>query len=126
MELNPVTVHLVTTTYANFDGHLAQNPRVSYVNADGRSFMARSNQHYNLIWYPAPDSYAATNGAPSSAYVLSESYLYTTNGVQSTIEHLAPARHLRRAIRRGRRQIRAPDHPVRGHRPPGPGQPRHR
>ena len=90
VELNPVTVHLVTTTYADFDGHLAQNPRVSYINADGRSYMARSHQHYNLIWYPAPDSYAASSGALSTAYVLSESYLYTTNGVQSMIEHLAP------------------------------------
>ena len=88
VELNPVTVHLVTTVDANFDGHLAQNPAVSYINADGRSFMARTNKHYNLIWYPAPDSYAASSGALSSAYVLSESYLYTTNGLQSMLEHL--------------------------------------
>ena len=88
VELNPVTVHYVTTTFANFDGHLAQNPHVSYVNADGRSFIARTNKQFNLIFYPAPDSYAATNGALSSAYVLSESYLYTVNGVQSMISHL--------------------------------------
>lgn len=90
VELNPVTVHLVASTYADFDGHLAQNPSVSYINADGRSYMARSGQRYQLVWYPAPDSYAATNGALSSAYVLSESYLYTTNGVQTMLEHLAP------------------------------------
>ena len=88
VELNPLTVHLVTDTYANFDGHLAQNPHVSYINADGRSYMARSHQQYNLIWYPAPDSYAASSGALSTAYVLSESYLYTTNGVQKMIQHL--------------------------------------
>ena len=90
VELNPVTVHYVTTTFADFDGHLAQNPHVSYINADGRSFMARTNQQFNLIYYPAPDSYAATNGALSSAYVLSESYLYTTNGIQTMLEHLTP------------------------------------
>jgi hypothetical protein len=88
VEINPVTVHYVTTTFANFDGHLAQNPHVSYINADGRSFMARTSKHYNMIYYPAPDSYAATNGALSSAYVLSESYLYTVNGIQSMLEHL--------------------------------------
>jgi hypothetical protein len=88
VELNPVTVHLVTTTFANFDGHLAQNPRVSYYTADGRSFMARTQKKYQLVWYPAPDSYAATNGALSSAYVLSESYLYTTNGLVSDLQHL--------------------------------------
>jgi hypothetical protein len=88
VEVNPVTVDLVRHTYANFDGHLAQNPHVNYVTGDGRSFMARTNKHYNLIWYPAPDSYAATNSALSAAYVLTESYLYTTNGVQTNLEHL--------------------------------------
>ncbi len=89
VELNPVTVHLVTTTYADFDGHLAQNPAVHYINADGRSYIARSDKRYDLIWYPAPDSYAATNGALSSAYVLSESYLYTTNAVVANLKHLS-------------------------------------
>jgi hypothetical protein len=89
VELNPVTVHMVSSTFANFDGHLAQNPHVSYINADGRSYMARSQQRYNLIWYPAPDSYAASSGALSTAYVLSESYLYTTNGVQTMLKHLS-------------------------------------
>ena len=88
VELNPVTVNLVEHVYANFDGHLAQNPAVSYINADGRSFIARTSTHFQLIWYPAPDSYAATNGALSSAYVLSESYLYTTNGVETMLQHL--------------------------------------
>jgi hypothetical protein len=88
VELNPVTVNLVTTRFANFDGHLAQDPAVSYITNDGRSFMARSDGHFGLIWYPAPDSYAATNGALSSAYVLSESYLYTTNGLVSNLQHL--------------------------------------
>ena len=35
VELNPVTYSLVKTTFANFDGHLAQHPAVDYVNADG-------------------------------------------------------------------------------------------
>ena len=66
VELNPVTYQLVKTTFADFDGHLAQDPAVNYVNADGRSFIARSHRSYNMIWYPAPDSYAATNAATAS------------------------------------------------------------
>jgi hypothetical protein len=89
VELNPLTVHLVSSTFADFDGHLAQNPSVDYVTGDGRSFMARSGSKYQLIWYPAPDSYAATNGALSSAYVLSESYLYTTNALEANLQHLS-------------------------------------
>ena len=52
--------------------------------------MARSHTSYNLIWYPAPDSYSATNAATASAFVLSESYLYTTNAVVGSLQHLAP------------------------------------
>jgi len=90
VELNPVTYSLVKTTFANFDGHLAQYPAVNYVNADGRSFIARIHRAYNLIWYPAPDSYAATNAASASAFVLSESYLYTTNAIVACLQHLTP------------------------------------
>jgi hypothetical protein len=88
VELNPVTVDLVRNRFADFDGHLAQNPAVAYINADGRSYMARTVHHDDLIWYPAPDSYAATNSALSSANVLSESYLYTTNAMVTNLQHL--------------------------------------
>jgi hypothetical protein len=90
VELNPVTYSLVTDKYASYDGHLAQNPKVHYVNGDGRSYLARSDKQYNLVWFPAPDSYSATNAATADAFVLSESYLYTTNAVVSSLNHLAP------------------------------------
>ncbi len=90
VELNPTTYKLVTQTFADFDGHLAQNPRVTYIFGDGRSYLARTDQKSNLIWYPAPDSYAATNAATASAFVLSESYLYTTQAVIATMQHLEP------------------------------------
>lgn len=90
VELNPTTYKLVTQTFANFDGHLAQNPKVTYIFGDGRSYLARTNQKSDLIWYPAPDSYSATNAATASAFVLSESYLYTTQAIIATIQHLAP------------------------------------
>ena len=90
VELNPVTFNLVTKKMADYNGHLAQNPRVHYVNADGRSYLARSHNKYNLIWYPAPDSYSATNASSASAFVLSESYLYTSDAIKVSLKHLAP------------------------------------
>jgi hypothetical protein len=90
VELNPVTVSLVTDKYAGYDGHLAQKPGVHFVKGDGRSFLARTNQTYRLIWYPAPDSYSATNASTASAFVLSESYLYTSNAIVDSFKHLAP------------------------------------
>ncbi|HKA94049.1 MAG TPA: hypothetical protein VKE97_09610, partial [Acidimicrobiia bacterium] len=63
VELNPVTHSLVTDEFAGYAGHLADDPAVNYVQGDGRSFLARSDDTYNIVWYPAPDSYSATNAA---------------------------------------------------------------
>ncbi len=90
VELNPVTWSLVTSRFASYDGHLAQHPGVNYVKGDGRSYLARSHKRYNLIWYPAPDSYSAANASTEAAFVLSESYLYTSNAIVDSLNHLAP------------------------------------
>ena len=90
VELNPVTYDLVTGKYAAYSGHLADNPHVNYVHGDGRSYLARSKKDYNLVWYPAPDSYAASNAATAGAFVLSESYLYTSRPIQDSLKHLGP------------------------------------
>jgi spermidine synthase len=90
IELNPVTYDLVTNKFADYDGHLAENPKVNYEQGDGRSFLARSDNKYDLVWFPAPDSYATTNAATSGAFVLSESYLYTSETIVESFKHLGP------------------------------------
>ncbi|HSO94898.1 MAG TPA: hypothetical protein VLV81_02540 [Acidimicrobiia bacterium] len=90
VELNPATYSLITDRYASYAGHLATHPTVNYVNGDGRSYLARSSHDYKLIWYPAPDSYATGNAATAGAFVLSESYLYTTNALKDSFKHLEP------------------------------------
>ena len=90
VELNPVTYDLVTDEMADYSGHLADHPKVSYVKGDGRSYLARSDDRYDLVWYPAPDSYSAANAASAGAFVLSESYLYTSETIKSSLEHLTP------------------------------------
>jgi hypothetical protein len=88
IELNPVTISLHTTYFADFDGHLATNPKVTFVNAEGRSFLGRDPTSYDLIWFVAPDSYASMNAATSGAFVLSESYLYTAEMIRESLAHL--------------------------------------
>jgi hypothetical protein len=78
---------LVTKTFADYAGHLADIPNVNYVNGDGRSYLARSDDTYDLVWFPATDSYAASNAATAGAYVLSESYLYTRDAIVESLEH---------------------------------------
>ena len=63
---------------------------MNYVNGDGRSYLARSDDDYTSSGIPAPDSYAATNAATAGAFVLSESYLYTSDAIEESLEHLAP------------------------------------
>ncbi len=90
VELNPVTHHLLTDTFAEYSGNIANLPNVNYVQGDGRTFLARSSDDYDLIWFVAPDSYAASNAATSGAFVLSESYLYTREMIETAFDHLQP------------------------------------
>ncbi len=88
VELNPVTVGLLKHRFADFTGHLPEQPGVSIHQADARSYIARSTQHYQLVWIVAPDSYAANNAVSSGAFVLSESYLYTVEMIKQSLQHL--------------------------------------
>lgn len=88
VELNPVTVSLLTDHFADFTGNLPDHPDVDLHQGDGRSYLARSDSSYDLVWYVAPDSYAANNAASSGAFVLSESYLYTTEMISETLDQL--------------------------------------
>jgi spermidine synthase len=89
VELNPVTLSLLTDHYKDYTGDLENQPGVSLHQADGRTYLARSDKDYDLIWYVAPDSYAANNAASSGAFVLSESYLYTKQMIANSLEHLS-------------------------------------
>ena len=88
VELNPVTHSLVTGRYEGYAGRIAEQPGVRYVVGDGRSFLARSDHTYDVVWFPAPDSYAAANAANASAFVLSESYLYTVEAIRDSLDRL--------------------------------------
>ncbi len=88
VELNPVTYSLLTDVYADLSGRLAENPKVTLLNGDGRWFLKQTDQKWDLIWFVAPDSYAAMNASTSGAFVLSESYLYTVEMLREGLKHL--------------------------------------
>jgi spermidine synthase len=88
VELNPTTVSLLTDYFADYSGRLAENERVTIINEEGRSFLKRTKSRYDLIWFVAPDTYAAMNAASSGGFVLSESYLYTREAVVDSLAHL--------------------------------------
>lgn len=88
IELNPVTHGLLLDEYAEYSGRVAEEPNVNYELGDGRSFVERSDKEFDLVWFPAPDSYAASNAASAGAFVLSESYLYTADAVDASLDKL--------------------------------------
>jgi hypothetical protein len=90
VELNPVTVSLLTDHFREFTGNIAFQENLDLVNAEGRSYLSAQSQRFDLIWFVAPDSYAAMNAATSGAFVLSESYLYTQEMIQLALERLEP------------------------------------
>ncbi|MFV0317976.1 MAG: hypothetical protein ACK5O2_13580 [Microthrixaceae bacterium] len=89
VELNPVTVGLLTGEFADYTGNLPEIDNVNLTQGDGRTYLARSDGGYDLVWFVAPDSYAANNAASSGAFVLSESYLYTKDMVLETLDKLS-------------------------------------
>jgi hypothetical protein len=88
VELNPVTVSLLTDVFAKETGHLTQHPKVTLINGDGRWFLAQTDEKFDLIWFVAPDSYAAMNASSQGAFVLSESFLYTVEALEQSFDHL--------------------------------------
>jgi hypothetical protein len=90
VELNPLTVSLLEEHFAEYTGRIARDPRVRLVAAEGRAFLRRDPGRYDLVWFVAPDTYAAQNAASSAGFVLSESYLYTREAIAEALGHLRP------------------------------------
>ncbi len=66
--------------------HIYQNPKVHVVVGDGRSFLERTNQTYDLIVFALPDSLALTS---SFANLRLESYLFTEESFAAAKRHLS-------------------------------------
>jgi hypothetical protein len=74
VELNPHTVHAVSGPFREFSGDVYHMPGVHPVVAEGRSFLTRADERYDVIQVSMVDSWAATS---AGAFALSENHLYT-------------------------------------------------
>lgn len=74
VEINKDIVRTVNGRFGDFTGHLDRNPRVRFVNDEARSYIARTQERYDLIQISLIDTWAAT---AAGAFVLSENSLYT-------------------------------------------------
>jgi hypothetical protein len=89
IELNGETVELVGTEWADFNGGVYQRPGVEVRIGEGRSALRRLDRSFDVIELSGTDTYTAGN---AGAYVLSESYLYTSEALAEYFEHLDPER----------------------------------
>jgi hypothetical protein len=86
-EINPLIGDVMRHKFADFDGGLYDRPPVNVTVSEGRTFIARSQEKYDLIQISLIDTWAA---ASTGAYALSENNLYTVEAFEQYFKHLAP------------------------------------
>jgi hypothetical protein len=87
VEINPDILRLLTCRFGEYSGSLGNNPRVTLVQDEARSYVARSPEKYGIIQASLIDTWAATS---AGAYVLTENGLYTKEAWLTFLNHLTP------------------------------------
>ncbi|MFN2376849.1 MAG: hypothetical protein ABR538_09950 [Candidatus Binatia bacterium] len=85
VELNPLVVHAVQETFAEYSGRPYSRPGVHYRLGDARSELSRSGQRYDLIQMSMIDTWAASM---TGSLTLSENALYTKEAFHTYLAHL--------------------------------------
>lgn len=88
VDIHPVIVDLIQNKYADYVGHIYSDKRVSVAVSEGRSFLAKSKQRFDIIQIPLIDSWAAT---VAGAFAMSENSLYTTEAFVTFLNHVTPS-----------------------------------
>jgi hypothetical protein len=86
VEINPIiATAIMRRKFPQYSNNLYFRPEVEIVVEDGRSFIRRSNDHYQVLQATLVDTWAST---AAGAFALSENNLYTTNAFVDYISHL--------------------------------------
>src|SRR5688572_1785611 len=86
VEINPIIVRdVMLDRFREYSGNLYADERVSIHVDDGRSFVRRSENRYDVIQASLVDTWAAT---AAGAYTLTENSLYTAEAFGEYLDHL--------------------------------------
>jgi hypothetical protein len=86
VEINPIIANdVMRDRFGEFSGRIYDHPRVRVVVDDGRSFVRRSSERYDVIQASLVDTWAAT---AAGAYTLTENTLYTVEAFGDYLDHL--------------------------------------
>jgi len=87
VESNPLVIDVVRERYGEFAGHLYELDGVTVIAEDGRSYLLRSREKFDIVQVSLGDSFRPLG---SGAYSLSENYLYTVEAFAEYLDHLEP------------------------------------
>ncbi|MCU1381952.1 MAG: putative Spermidine synthase-like protein [Acidobacteria bacterium] len=86
VEINPIIANdVMRDRFRDFSGGIYTNPRVRIAVDDGRSFVRRTPERYDVIQASLVDTWAAT---AAGAYTLTENSLYTVDAFNDYLDHL--------------------------------------
>ena len=85
VEINGDIMHVVNERFGDFTGHLQRDPRVTFVNDEARSYLAREKERFDIVELTFIDTFAAT---AAGAYTLTENSLYTVEGWKLFLDRL--------------------------------------
>ena len=86
VEINPIIADdVMRGQFEAFSGGIYDNPHVRIAVDDGRSFVRRSTDRYDVIQASLVDTWAAT---AAGAYTLTENTLYTVDAFDDYLDHL--------------------------------------
>lgn len=85
VDIHPIMIDLLKNKYADYAGHIYQNKYVNISVSDGRAFLAKSKERFDIIQIPLIDSWAAT---VAGAFAMTENSLYTTEAFITYLQHL--------------------------------------
>ena len=85
-EINPIILHdVMLGKYRKYTGDLYARPGVKPNLAEGRSFVRRSTERYDVIQATLVDTWAAS---ATGTFALSENHLYTVEAFEDYLSHL--------------------------------------
>jgi hypothetical protein len=86
VEINPIIADVIMRkNFPQYSNRLYFRPEVHIHIEDGRSFVRRSSEHYQVLQATLVDTWAST---AAGAFALSENNLYTTNAFVDYLSHL--------------------------------------
>ena len=86
VEVNPIIANdVMRNHFRDFSGSIYDSPKVNVFVDDGRSFIRRSTNRYDVIQASLVDTWAAT---AAGAYTLTENTLYTREAFEDYYDHL--------------------------------------